>query len=114
MFGPWPLSNDLSGWQTSCSSYRTAGDDVSQESDERADTDGRSIPATKRLCSERLSVRVPITILILATVSSAAAMDWAGRLKTALTSAKTLFANFFEWFGEFSIFCGRLVRAAFV
>jgi len=59
-------------------------------------------------------VIVPITMLTLATVSSAAATDWAGQLKTALTSAKTLFANFFEWFGEFSIFCGRLVRAAFV
>lgn len=54
-----------------------------------------------------------ITILILVVAFSVTGVDLAGRLKTPLTSAKTFFVNFFEWFGNLSIFCGRLARAAF-
>src|SRR5271170_7746322 len=30
-----------------------------------------------------------------------------------LGSAKSLFVSFFEWFGEFGLFCGQVVRASF-
>ena len=30
-----------------------------------------------------------------------------------LRAAKSLFVSFFEWFGEFGLFCGQVVRAAF-
>ena len=61
------------------------------------------------------SMMAPINILlVLATAFSAAGTDLAGRMKTPLAGAKTFLINFFEWFGDLSIFCGRLARAALV
>jgi phospholipid/cholesterol/gamma-HCH transport system permease protein len=57
----------------------------------------------------------PISILfVLATAFSTTGVDLTSRLKAPLGSAKSFLVNFFEWFGDLSIFCGSLARAAFV
>src|SRR5712691_6659194 len=56
-------------------------------------------------------MRSQIALLIFTSAFSA---GWAdpGQAKEQLRSVRALFVSFLEWFGELSMFCGRLARAA--
>jgi len=55
-----------------------------------------------------------LIILMLPIAGLAAWVIPGGRRKTDGAAVKALLVSFFEWFGELGIFCGRLVKAAFV
>ncbi len=55
----------------------------------------------------------PLIIFVLAVAFSAAWAEPSGWLK-ALSPVARAFVAFFEWFGDWAVFCGRLARAAFV
>jgi phospholipid/cholesterol/gamma-HCH transport system permease protein len=52
-----------------------------------------------------------LAAIIVGAVFSGAWASRGGQLENPFPAAKAAFIEFFEWFGELAIFCGRLVRA---
>src|SRR5215469_597326 len=59
-------------------------------------------------------MKVQVTILLLGIAFSAAETNSPSQLKALLASARASVINFFEWFGDWTIFCGQLARVALV
>ena len=57
---------------------------------------------------------VPNLSVIFLFVFAIASPTMGGSISESLPGAKNLVVKFFEWFGNLSIFCGRVVRAIFV
>ena len=53
-------------------------------------------------------------LIVLASAFSAAWVGLNDRLRGQIPLAQTRLVEFFEWFGDLAIFCGRLARTAFV
>ena len=59
-------------------------------------------------------MKAQVTILLLGIACSAAHATPPSQLRAFVASARASVIKFFEWFGEWALFCSRLTRAAFV
>jgi phospholipid/cholesterol/gamma-HCH transport system permease protein len=54
-----------------------------------------------------------LSLIILAAAFAGGRSLPAGQMEDSFRTAVTHFTKFFEWFGEFGAFCGRVARVAF-